>query len=187
MSAFPPIHSPKSVPVSPSIALQRLQAYLEATNSNPSLLPNATLQPDGPKAQSESSSNLVIHNLKRVEAGLRGEWLAPSLDLEGEGMAGVVGAVPIVGGEAMDTTEEGNGEGWQDLEEYQREQSIEGGEIEPRQTGIGQEGDEAVPVVIEVENDAAAEAQRKRERKLAKKERANKEKKQKHLKTNASK
>lgn len=102
-------------------------------------------------------------------------------------MAGVVGAVPIVGGEAMDTTEEGNGEGWQDLEEYQREQSIEGGEIEPRQTGIGQEGDEAVPVVIEVENDAAAEAQRKRERKLAKKERANKEKKQKHLKTNASK
>jgi len=92
---------------------------------------------DGPKAQSESASNLVIHNLKRVEAGLRGEWLAPSLELEAEGMAGFE-SFPVTGN-GNEGVEDDAGEGWQDIEEYQREQSIEIGEIGPRETGIGQE------------------------------------------------
>lgn len=159
MSAFPPVRSLQSIPVSTEEALRRLQSYLEATKSNPALLPNATLQVDGPKAQSESASNLVIHNLKRVEAGLRGEWLAPSLELEGNGMDGL-GLFPVTSN-GYAGEEDSTGEGWQDLDEYQREQSIEIGEIGSRETSIGQKGEEAVSVSIKVLDKEA----RKREKK----------------------
>jgi hypothetical protein len=170
MSAFPPVRSLQSIPVSTTEALQRLQSYLEATKSNPALLPNATLQADGPKAQSESASNLVIHNLKRVEAGLRREWLAPSLELEAEGIAGFE-SFPVTGN-GQDGVDDDAGEGWQDLDEYQREQSIEMGEIGPRETGIGQEGEKALPVL----NREAGKALDKEARKREKKERLKREK-----------
>jgi hypothetical protein len=169
MSAFPPVRSFQSTPISTTEALQRLQSYLEATKSNPALLPNATLQPDGPKAQSESASNLVIHNLKRVEAGLRGEWLAPSLELEAEGMAGFE-SFPVTGN-VQEGEYDDAGEGWQDLDEYQREQSIEMGEIGLRETGIGQEGEEALPVL----NTEARRPLDKEARKREKKERLKRE------------
>ena len=44
-----------------------------------------------------------------------------------------------VTGNGNEGVEDDAGEGWQDIEEYQREQSIEIGEIGPRETGIGQE------------------------------------------------
>ena len=170
MSAFPPVRSLPSTPITTTEALQRLQSYLEATKSNPALLPNATLQADGPKARSESASNLVIHNLKRVEAGLRGEWLAPSLELEAEGMAGFE-SFPVTGnGQGVGEGDDA-GEGWQDLDEYQREQSIEMGEVGPRETGIGLEGEEALPVL----NMEAGRRLDKEARKREKKERLRRE------------
>lgn len=169
MSAFPPVRSLPSTPITTTEALQRLQSYLEATKSNPALLPNATLQADGPKAQSESASNLVIHNLKRVEAGLRGEWLAPSLELEAEGMAGFE-SFPVTGNGQV-VGEDDAGEGWQDLDEYQREQSIEIGEVGPRETSIEQDGEEALPVL----NMEAGRRLDKEARKREKKERLRRE------------
>lgn len=170
MLAFPPVRSLQSIPISTTEALQRLQSYLEATKSNPALLPNATLQADGPKAQSESASNLVIHNLKRVEAGLRGEWLAPNLELEAEGTAGFE-SFPVMGN-GQEGEDDDAGEGWQDLDEYQREQSIEMGEIGLRETGIGQEGEEALPV----SNKGARMPLDKEARKREKKERLKRQK-----------
>ena len=41
-------------------------------------------------------------------------------------------------------------EGWQDLSEYQREQSIEEGELGTSQTGIAQEGDSEFEGALEV-------------------------------------
>lgn len=41
----------------------------------------------------------------------------------------------------QDVNEEGEGEGWMDLDEYQREQSIEGGEIGERLPGVAELGD----------------------------------------------
>lgn len=68
---------------------------------------------------------MTIHNLQRVEAGLRGEWLAPILDLEESGVkfaSGSMDAGMITGeGDQMQL------DGWQDLDEYRREQSIEEG------------------------------------------------------------
>ncbi|KAH8804634.1 hypothetical protein F5884DRAFT_419754 [Xylogone sp. PMI_703] len=123
MSAFPPLKSKPSVPIPQDAALKRLQSYLEKAKDAEYLLPNARLEETGVDAGSRNSS-LVFHNLQRVEAGLRGEWLAPSLDLEGVKVAG--------GEEATQNTAEAEAEGWQDLEEYQREQSIEEGEQEAR-------------------------------------------------------
>jgi hypothetical protein len=110
-----------------------------------------------------------MHNLKRVEAGLRGEWLAPSLELEAEGMAGFE-SFPVTG-IGLEGGEDDATEGWQDLEEYQREQSIEMGEIGPRETVIG-ERDEALPVI----NTKARKPIDKEARKREKKERLKREK-----------
>ncbi len=125
MSAFPPQRSVASIPVSQEIACKYLSAYLSAAQSSPHLLPNARLEPSGPTAGS-SNSSITIHNLQRVEAGLRGEWLAPTLDLE-EGKD----VVPIADGMDDGTNkQQGNEAGdWMDLDQYQREQSIEGGTI----------------------------------------------------------
>lgn len=138
MSAFPPHKTLTSLPVSQEIALKFLTSYLDATKTTPHLLPNARLEPNGVTAV--SSSSVIIHNLERVQAGLRGEWLAPVLDLEEQ--KDVIGT----GVQVAEGLEGGKGDkmevdGWQDLDEYQREQSVEEGEVGPRQAGVAQEGD----------------------------------------------
>lgn len=147
MSAFPPHRSVASIPVPQEIALKYLSTYLEAAKSSPHLLPNARLEPSGPTAGS-SSSSITIHNLQRVEAGLRGEWLAPTLELEEDN-------VPIAEG-MDDGTNKGQsneeGEGWMDLDDYQREQSIAGGDVESGLMGAVQEG--GVDSDLEMDNHA---------------------------------
>ncbi|KAH6673187.1 hypothetical protein B0J14DRAFT_482493 [Halenospora varia] len=135
MSAFPPTRSIPSIPLPPDTALKYLTSYLASLPNNPHLLPNARLTSAGPT--DGTSSSITIHNLQRVEAGLRGEFLKPELELEEE-------AVGVAEGMDDGTNKEGtDGEGWQDLGEYQREQSIEGGEIqEDARVGNGAEGDE---------------------------------------------
>lgn len=144
MSAFPPQRSTTSIPISQSLALSTLQTYLESTQSLPYLLPNARLEPSGPTAGS-SSSSVTIHNLQRVEAGLRGEWLAPVLDFD-EGVVEI--ATGMDDGVAQEGGDEMGVEGWQDPEEYAREQSLEEGIVEPETTVLGQEGDDAVGVEV---------------------------------------
>lgn len=135
MSAFPPHRTVPSIPVSQEIALKYLSSYLASTSTTPHLLPNARLEASGPTAG--SSSSVTLHNLQRVEAGLKGEWLAPTLELnEGQGVA-------VAEGMDDGTNKTGEGEGeWQDLEDYQREQSIEEGEVGPRQTAVTDRGEE---------------------------------------------
>lgn len=139
MSAFPPHRAIPSVPISQDIALKFLSSYLEATKTSPHLLPNARLESSGPTAGS-SASSVTIHNLKRVEAGLRGEWLAPTLDLE-ESKVTVAEGMDDGTNKGQNINEEAEGEGWMDLDEYQRGQSIEGGEIGERLPGVAELGD----------------------------------------------
>ncbi|RDW64817.1 hypothetical protein BP6252_10468 [Coleophoma cylindrospora] len=137
MSAFPPHRSQASIPVSADTALSHLQNYLAATKTSPYLLPNARLELSGPSAGSTNAS-VTIHNLQRVEAGLRGEWLAPVLDIE-EAVPVAVGGLENGGdvqiGDKMET------DGWQDLDEYQREQEDLEGEIVPGNSGATMEAD----------------------------------------------
>ncbi|ESZ94951.1 hypothetical protein SBOR_4675 [Sclerotinia borealis F-4128] len=126
MNAFPPHKSIPSIPVNQTIALKYLQEYLSLTSSTPYLLPNAKLEPTGPTIGS-SNSSVTIHNLQRVEAGLRGEWLAPTLELEEEHAVEIAqGAMQGSGGDTMEVN------GWQDKEEFEREQSIEEGDVGAR-------------------------------------------------------
>jgi hypothetical protein len=145
MSAFPPHKTLASVPVTQEIALKFLSTYLEATKSTPYLLPNARLEPSGPTAGATSSAT-TVRNLERVQAGLRGEWLAPVLDLSEDRIG--VGIVQSLEGQEGDKMEV---DGWQDLDEYQREQSIEEGEVGPRQSGVAQEGDSEFEGRVNVE------------------------------------
>jgi hypothetical protein len=140
MSAFPPHRLGASVPVNQEIALKFLSKYLEAAKTSPHLLPNAKLDPSGPTAGS-SSSSVTIHNLQRVEAGLKGEWLAPTLDLEENN-------VPMA--EGMDDgvnqgqgAQSGGEDGWMDLDDYQRAQSVDGGEIEEGGAQLARNGEDS--------------------------------------------
>ncbi|OBT70206.1 hypothetical protein VE03_00087 [Pseudogymnoascus sp. 23342-1-I1] len=162
-TSFPPHHSRPSRPISPSLALHHLTTYLTAATTTPSLLPTATLQPTGPIAPSDAASNLTIQHLQRVEAGLRGEWLAPTLDLEESGAAGGVAEGAEGGGKEGDV--EMGTDGWQDLNEYQREQSVEVGELGGETTVLAGEGGVEVKAT-----DEAGQKQDKEARKRDKKE-----------------
>jgi hypothetical protein len=75
------------------------------------------------------------------------------LDLE-EGKVTVAEGMDDGMNKGQDVNEEAEGEGWMDLDEYQREQSIEGGEIGERLPGVAELGDSDFdgPEVVE-END----------------------------------
>lgn len=161
MFAFPNYRSIPSVPVDTETAQKFLEAYLKATKSSPHLLPNAQLEAAGPTTGS-SNSSVTMYNLERVEAGLRGEWLAPSLELGENNTAdaqGLSNGTVTKGADTMDT------EGWQDPDEYQREQDVLEGELGPNDTEVEVE---SKPSVID-----------KEARKLEKKLRLKEEKKRK--------
>ena len=135
-NAYPPMRHHESQRISPSHAQQLLSEFLEATTMDPSLHPNALLTENGPVVVSSGSVGLVLHNLKRVEAGLRGEHLAADLtfkDFGGEGLPALTrGKIHHSGKE----TEESKGradkapaQGWQDKAEYEREQEVAQGEL----------------------------------------------------------
>jgi hypothetical protein len=175
--SFHPCESHPSVPITPEVALQHLQAYLEATTTTAYLHPNAKLTVSGPQADL-SSGSLTIHNLKRVEAGLKGEFLAPSLELEGSqikekgyGKKTTFEDAAEVVAEAMDVDDEGE---WQDKEEFEREQEDIQGDIGPRNPVV-----EGVPVEVQVPEGAKID---KEARKREKKERMKAEKKAKNEK-----
>ncbi|KAI0997144.1 hypothetical protein K3495_g11041 [Podosphaera aphanis] len=83
MSAFPPHRTITSVPVDQATALAHLSTYLTSCETKPYLLPNARLDPSGGPTSGSSNFSISIHNLRRVEAGLRGELLAARLELNG--------------------------------------------------------------------------------------------------------
>lgn len=75
-SALPPtvVHSTK--PISQTAAHDFLAAYLDRATTDPALQPNASISEHGPVSRTTAAApNLILHNLKRVQAGLAGEIL----------------------------------------------------------------------------------------------------------------
>lgn len=147
-TAYPPASHHSSVHISTSEALSLLSAYLEATNTDPSLHPNAHLTEHGPVAPSSGpNTGLVLHNLRRVEAGLRGENLGEDLTLQKYGGEGLPELMP--NGVVKDTSdyitgdsspkeqgdEEMEGE-WQDKAEFERQQEVVQGDIGKRNNAV---------------------------------------------------
>ncbi|KAI9671569.1 MAG: hypothetical protein M1817_003621 [Caeruleum heppii] len=74
---LPPLHHHRNRLVSPATALAQIQTYLSSCQTSAHLHPDALLTDQGPQFLSAGSKGgLVLHNLRRVEAGLRGEWMA---------------------------------------------------------------------------------------------------------------
>ncbi|KAJ6064091.1 hypothetical protein N7499_012771 [Penicillium canescens] len=59
---------------------QSATAYLDRAATDPSLQPNASISEHGPVSRTTAAApNLILHNLKRVQAGLSGEHLGRDL------------------------------------------------------------------------------------------------------------
>ncbi|KAI4135062.1 MAG: hypothetical protein LQ347_000987 [Umbilicaria vellea] len=175
-----------SHPISASQALDLLSTYLIATETDASLHPNALLTESGPiSTNSGSNTGLVLHNLKRVEAGLGGEHLGADLSFSkfgGEGLPDIQfgengmkstnrtssakGA--DADGQALDADMEDVEEGWQDKSEFEREQNVTQGEVGQRMPNVV---DGEVPNVIESKSTG-----NKQDRKRRKKEKRMREK-----------
>ncbi|KAL8673721.1 MAG: hypothetical protein Q9168_001882 [Polycauliona sp. 1 TL-2023] len=170
-------------------AQQLLSEFLKASANDPSLHPNALLTENGPVVASSGSTGLVLHNLKRVEAGLRDEHLAADLTFTnygGEGLPALVGdqapnAGSVESEETHPAADQVYAQGWQDKAEYEREQAVEQGEVGPRGDALEHPilnsrpdtGGGAIPVV----ENAGASMLDKDERKRKKKEKRDQKKK----------
>lgn len=188
--SYPPHHVHASHPIPASQALDLLSTYLIATETDASLHPNALLTGSGPiSTNSGSNTGLVLHNLKRVEAGLRGEHLGadlsfskfggeglPDLQVGKDGMQSTNRTTLAKGahadGQAVDVDLENLEEGWQDKGEFEREQEFTQGEIGQRMPNFV-EGE--VPNVMESWSTGEKEARKRRKREKRRKEVSKKE------------
>jgi len=78
------VHVTPSRPISTDAALANIQSYLNLTTTEAYLHPDVIFTSSGPTASTSlTTGGLVLHQLRRVEAGLRGEYIAVELaDLE---------------------------------------------------------------------------------------------------------
>jgi hypothetical protein len=79
-STLPPTTVQSTTTISQSAAHDFLAAYLDRAATDPSLQPNASISEHGPVSRTTAAApNLILHNLKRVQAGLSGEHLGRDL------------------------------------------------------------------------------------------------------------
>jgi len=149
-NSFPPHRLHLCRPIAPSEALGLLSSYLELAESEPYLQPNTLLTEGGPiSATSGPNTGLILHNLKRVEAGLRGEHLSADLELgkfggdgkpdkDGDTTGDVLATTDTVAtnGDGTVNTAEMGQDGWQDKAEFEHEQGIIVGEVGEREPAV---------------------------------------------------
>ncbi|RAL08977.1 uncharacterized protein BO97DRAFT_408040 [Aspergillus homomorphus CBS 101889] len=155
-SALPPTTIISSRPISQSAAHDFLAAYLDRAATDPALQPNAGISEHGPLSRTTAAApNLMLHNLKRVQAGLAGEVLGRDLTLA-KLMAGE-------DGDAQQTPDAAQGQDWEDAQKFQQEGEAVEDAQDPMDADVNMEQDQG--------DDAAAGGIDKEERKRRKKER----------------
>ena len=156
---LPPTTHLTTKPIPQSTAHDFLAAYLDRANTDPALQPNAGISEHGPVSRTTAAApNLILHNLKRVQAGLAGEVLGRDLALASLNSEG-----------AAAQTANGGAEG-EDAKEFE----------EKEQPDVVQYEDEGEGVQMDVDVDGngnGGEGVDKEERKRKKKERRLAEKK----------
>lgn len=174
--APPPHRLISSKPVSTADASTMLQTYISHSEAHPHLHPDALITPTGVTFSSHGgpTGGVVMHNLRRIAAGLRGEYLEPEPTPEPETEEGAEGEKAWNGkkGKAKKTTFTDVEVEWQDKEAYEREQGeVEIGDIGER-TNIVKDGGEEPEVEVTGEKRKGGDAKLDKEaRKKAKKER----------------
>ncbi|KAH7072878.1 hypothetical protein BKA63DRAFT_52901 [Paraphoma chrysanthemicola] len=147
LEAPPPARHISSHPISVSAASSMLETYLTNSQAHPHLHPDAHIMPTGVTFSSHGGAmgSVVMHNLRRVAAGLRGEYLEPEKTPEPEDDAEDERAGRKKGGRKR---KEAPVEDWQDKAVYELEEGThEIGEIGPR-TNVVQDGGEEPEVEI---------------------------------------
>lgn len=149
----PPSRPISSTPIALKDATRMLETYLSNSELHPHLHPDPVFTSRGFTFASASGSQggLVMHNLRRLAAGMRGEYMEPEvtpepedansshMPLNGAGGAKSTGGILKHNG----VTREEDIEGWMDKEDYEREEGgIEIGDIGRRDTGVRQGGGE---------------------------------------------
>jgi len=187
--AYPPHRIHTSRTVSTIAAYDLLSAYLVATETSPHLHPDGLLSTAGAQFATSAGpmGGVVLHNLRRVEAGLRGEHLEPDLEVleeddvvtgaEFESNEGVL--ENQLNGVGNKRTAQQAEEGWQDIEEYQREQGPVVGEVGTRSNFVAD--GVAEPIVVAHREGVKESKVDKAARKKAKKERDEKKKREKEM------
>lgn len=152
--APPPHRLIASKPISTAAASSMLQTYITHSEAHPHLHPDALITPTGVTFSSHGgpSGGVVMHNLRRIAAGLRGEYLEPEPTPEPEAEEGVEGEKAWKGkkgqGKGKKTTFTDAEAGavdveWQDKEAYEREQGeVEVGEVGDRMHVVQDGGEE---------------------------------------------
>ncbi|KAK2753580.1 hypothetical protein FQN54_007357 [Arachnomyces sp. PD_36] len=183
---LPPTSTLSSRPITQSEAHDFLTAYLDRSTSDPSLQPNAVLSEHGPISRNTTAApSLVLHNLKRVQAGLGGEVLGKDMALEmfmsqekerkGAGKKWFEEEIEAFrkGGEGEGEGEGGDEEeGWGDKREFEVQQQDGDGKGDDDEVDVNVEGGGEV----EVGEDGMPPKIDKEERKRKKKEKRKEEK-----------
>lgn len=136
--------SSKSIPIEDASLM--LEKYLSNSEVHPHLHPDALITPSGTtfSAQGGPTGGVVMHNLRRVAAGLKGNYLEPEPTPEAEGDDRNTGV-----NDTQDQSKTKQGadtavEEWQEMSEYEREEAvIEVGDIGDRTNFVQQEEIEA--------------------------------------------
>ncbi|KAL5003882.1 hypothetical protein BDV10DRAFT_4860 [Aspergillus recurvatus] len=166
---LPPTTILSSKPITQAVAHDFLAAYLDRATTDPALQPNAGISEHGPVSRTTAAApNIILHNLKRVQAGLAGEVLGRDLAIA-EMKEGAQLAQAQTGVDNADGT-------WKDKAQFEQEQ--EGYQV--HDTNVRNEPEEMdVDNADEVEGETAATTGTldKEERKRLKKERRKAEKK----------
>lgn len=181
--SLPPYRYISSTPISTADASNLLNTYLTNSESHPHLHPDALITPGGVTLSAHGGplGGVVLHNLRRVAAGLRGEYLEPEKTPEpeeqeeqngdGKWKKGKRRNIETAEAQAVDAnggqTAYAADEGWQNLSEYEREQGqVEVGEVGDRNHFVASGGDAPeVQTTGSVEEDAGEEVGQKRKSK----------------------
>jgi hypothetical protein len=146
---LPPYRHISSQSISLADASKMLDRYLTNSERYPHLHPDALITPAGVTFSSHGgpAGGVVMHNLRRVAAGLRGEHLEPQATPEPEEQEHDSGTSDWKGKgkKANKRTHitDGTQNEWQSMSEYEREEgNIEVGDIGDRMNVV-QEGDNA--------------------------------------------
>jgi hypothetical protein len=164
-----------------------LDKYIKNSEKHPHLQPDALITPSGVTFSSNGGprGGVVMHNLRRVAAGLRGEYLEPEKTPEPEEQDPDLDTMTLkeTGKKSGQSADNEQGD-WQEMSEFEREEGmIEVGELGDR-TNVVAEGGEVpeIEVVAGAKQDGAKRKKggddaglSKEARKKAKKDRLKKE------------
>ncbi|KZM23043.1 uncharacterized protein EKO05_0008167 [Ascochyta rabiei] len=186
--APPPHRLISSQPITTSAASTLLQTYIANSEAHPHLHPDALITPTGVTFSSHGgpTGGVVMHNLRRVAAGLRGEYLEPEATPEPEeeeangarakySNKGKGKRTTFANADA-DADADADAAGvhieWQDKDVYEREQGeLDMGDLGDR-TNVVAEGGDVPDVEVTGEKRKGADAKLDKDaRKKAKKER----------------